>query len=625
MTEIAQQTVSTAADDADALSGRDKPRRSVSLRLVLAGSFGLLVLIAVSIVLVIMLSSSRTTLLTLQGEVVELLVTGLQRRVQSHLEPAEEQARYVAEQIATAAYDPANGARLTDLLTGALAATPQVQSIMYVDRDYRMVGVDRGHDTPKPFIEDSANDPRIVSGVDAARRQREGFWAAPIYWREAGGTYLNLRQPVRRGEEFLGVVVAVVSIRELSRYLDEAGQTADATAFVLYGRDSVLAHWLLAGPQDNLSEAEPLPRLAGFGDPVLGSIWTAEQAFDLKIKMSPGIEGKAVDLSGREYFYIFTELPGFGPEPLIVGSYFLTDDVDDAFERFAIAAVSGFAVLIVAVLAAVLLAGHIVRPISRLADAAKHIGKLEFAEVGELPSSRFRELDEQSVAFNSMLRGLRWFEIYVPRTLVQRLLRQVEADDLQSVEREVTVMFTDIAGFTRQSEGEPASHVAEFLNRHFAMVAAAVEAEGGTVDKFIGDAVMAFWGAPEHQPDHARRAARAACAIADALRMENRARHQQGRVPIRMRIGLHSGPVTVGNIGSPGRINYTIVGDTVNIGQRLEQLGKRVDGEAEVVILASAATAAELEPGMAKPAGAHAIDGLSTEIAVYRLDGPPKS
>ena len=625
MTEIAEQTVSTAVDAADASSVHDEPRRSVSLSLVLAGSFGLLVLVAVSIVLAIMLTSSRTTLLTLQGEVVELLVTGLKHRVQTHLQPAEQQARYVAEQIATAAYDPADGSRLTDLLNGALAAAPQVDSIMYVDRDYRMVGVNRAHDISKPFTEDAGDDPRIVGGVNAARQRHEGFWAAPIYWREAGGTYLNLRQPVHRGEEFLGIVVAVVSIAELSRYLDEARQAADATAFVLYGHDRVLAHWLLAGPQDNLSEANPLPRLASFGDPVLGSIWTAEKAFDLRIKMSPGIEGKAVDLSDREYIYIFTELPGFGPEPLIVGSYFRTEDVDEAFRRFAIAAVSGFAVLLIAVIAAVLLARRIVRPIARLADAAGHIGKLEFAEVGELPSSRFRELDEQSVAFNSMLRGLRWFEIYVPRALVQRLLRQVEAGTLKSEEREVTVMFTDIAGFTRQSEGEPASRVAEFLNRHFAMVAAAVEAEGGTVDKFIGDAVMAFWGAPESQPDHARRAARAARAIADALRTENQARQKEGRTPIRMRIGLHSGPVTVGNIGSPGRINYTIVGDTVNIGQRLEQLGKRVAGEAEVVILASAATAAELEPGMAEPSGAYAIDGLSAELAVYRLDGPPKA
>ena len=85
---------------------------------------------------------------------------------------------------------------------------------------------------------------------------------------------------------------------------------------------------------------------------------------------------------------------------------------------------------------------------------------------------------------------------------------------------------------------------------------------------------MAFWGAPDDQPDHAERASRAARAIAIAIEADNQTRLAAGDPPVRVRIGLHSGPVTVGNIGAPGRINYTIIGDTVNIAQRLEQLGK---------------------------------------------------
>ena len=173
-----------------------------------------------------------------------------------------------------------------------------------------------------------------------------------------------------------------------------------------------------------------------------------------------------------------------------------------------------------------------------------------------------------------MLRGLRWFEVYVPRALVERLMGLGTAGTLASVEREVTVMFTDIAGFTAFSEGRPAAEVAQFLNRHFAMVSESIEATGGTVDKFIGDGVMAFWGAPEAQPDHAERAARAALAIAQALRIDNEARRAAGEVPVRLRLGLHTGPVTVGNIGAPGRMNYTIIGDTVNAAQRVEALGK---------------------------------------------------
>ncbi len=219
-----------------------------------------------------------------------------------------------------------------------------------------------------------------------------------------------------------------------------------------------------------------------------------------------------------------------------------------------------------------------------------------------------------------MLRGLRWFEIYVPKKLVGKLI----ADDAalpESVEREVTVMFTDIAGFTGLSEGSPAPMIAEFLNRHFALLAACIEDEDGTVDKFIGDSIMAFWGAPDHQPDHAERASRAARAIAVAIDAENDARRTAGEPPVRLRIGLHSGPVTVGNIGAPGRINYTIIGDTVNIAQRLEQLGKEAEAAAgAVTVLVSAATAERLGPVFACDSlGGHRLRGRNATIEVFRL------
>jgi class 3 adenylate cyclase len=220
-----------------------------------------------------------------------------------------------------------------------------------------------------------------------------------------------------------------------------------------------------------------------------------------------------------------------------------------------------------------------------------------------------------------MLGGLRWFETYVPKTLVRRLIGRGEAGAVESVEREVTVMFTDIAGFTTLSEGKPAAEVASFLNEHFAMIARAVEDTGGTVDKFIGDAVMAFWGAPEEQPDHAERACRAALTLADAHRAENAARRDGGQPAVGIRVGIHSGPVTVGNIGAPGRMNYTIVGDTVNVGQRLESLCKQIYADRpEIAVAVSAATAAKLGPGFTpEPAGSHQVPGRQEPIEVFKL------
>src|SRR5258708_16097094 len=138
-------------------------------------------------------------------------------------------------------------------------------------------------------------------------------------------------------------------------------------------------------------------------------------------------------------------------------------------------------------------------------------------------------------------------------------------------------MFTDIAGFTHQAERLSASDTAAFLNDHFSLLIPCIEAEGGTVDKFIGDSVMAFWSAPEPQPDHADRACRTALAIRAAVSAENDARCGRGEPPIRLRIGIHTGPAVIGNIGSAERVNYTVVGDTVNMAQRCEALAKELN------------------------------------------------
>jgi class 3 adenylate cyclase len=145
------------------------------------------------------------------------------------------------------------------------------------------------------------------------------------------------------------------------------------------------------------------------------------------------------------------------------------------------------------------------------------------------------------------------------------------------------------------------------------------------IDKYIGDAVMAVWGGIQRMEDHADRAVRAALAIAKVIREDNQLRRAAGKPPVRVRIGLHSGPVVVGNIGAPGRVNYTVVGDTVNVAQRFEQLGKEfmkpVD---EIVLLVSAGTIkAVKEPqslGIDLPSPEpRQIKGHDQPVEVYRL------
>ena len=162
------------------------------------------------------------------------------------------------------------------------------------------------------------------------------------------------------------------------------------------------------------------------------------------------------------------------------------------------------------------------------------------------------------------------------------------------------------------------------MNDHFAQLGGCIEAEEGTLDKFIGDSVMAFWGAPDAQPDHAERAVRAARAIMAAIDRDNESRLAKGLRAIRIRIGLHSGSVTVGNIGAPDRINYTIIGDAVNVGQRLEQFAKELPEDTEhpssVTVVASRAVIGQLShPDGWESVGRHHMRGRDEDIEVFRM------
>jgi adenylate cyclase len=189
-------------------------------------------------------------------------------------------------------------------------------------------------------------------------------------------------------------------------------------------------------------------------------------------------------------------------------------------------------------------------------------------------------------------------------------------------ERVLAIMFTDIVSFTSTCEKMSAAEVADFINQHLSLVSACVEQEGGTIDKFIGDAVMAFWGAPGRIESPAALACRAGVEIQRALAADNKRRIAAGLKPVRIRMGIHMGLVVVGDIGTPNRINYTIVGDAVNAAQRLESLGKTIDPDAEAIALVSEEIFAAVPAGFQFiERGVHLVKGKQESLKVFQLIG----
>jgi adenylate cyclase len=166
------------------------------------------------------------------------------------------------------------------------------------------------------------------------------------------------------------------------------------------------------------------------------------------------------------------------------------------------------------------------------------------------------------------------FARYVAPEFVERLVDDPSVLALGGETRTMTVMFADVAGFTSLAEGRPPHEVVELMNECFTELTQVIQGHGGTVDKFIGDAVMAFWNAPIEQPDHAARACLAARDLLLALDRLNVGWGARGLPRISMRVGVATGPALVGNVGARTKFNYTVMGDTVNLASRLEGAAK---------------------------------------------------
>ncbi len=587
----------------------------------LLAGFGGLVGVAVATVMLISIRVAQENTDQLLQQTASQRLDAAIGRIDRYLEPVADDVGFLARQLSRESdLSPHSDGAIESLMRGSLGAVPQVAALAFVRPDLTAlrvrreragdrIGVDSASIASQRFGPELLENARRVSGV---------AWNAAFYVQDPGITFISAVAPVNHDGKFEGAMVAAVAVDELSLLMDSADP--DSTMFILDANDNVIAHPQLAHGGFIPSPAHFLLRRSEVSDPVLRDLWSAASDGGMAARVHTADNGsRRIEVNGEAYVVLLRQVTRFSRQPWIAGIYFPATQLNEPITRLRLAIAVGFAILALGVGIALLLGRGLARPIRRLASAAEAVSAFDFSGAHRIGASPLREIDSAGRAWDSMLTALGWFETYVPKALVGRLLGEGAGSGLKAEEREVTVMFTDIAGFSHIAFGRSPVAVADFLNSHFTLIGREVDAAGGTIDKYIGDSVMAFWGAPLDDPDHALHACRAALAIAAAIERDNEQRRKEDRQRMRVRIGLHSGPVVVGNVGAPGRVNYTLIGDTVNAAQRLEQLGKDVANESDVIVLASAATVAKLPADIPRRAlGELTLRGIG-EFEVYRL------
>lgn len=279
--------------------------------------------------------------------------------------------------------------------------------------------------------------------------------------------------------------------------------------------------------------------------------------------------------------------------------------------------------LVVAAILSGAFARRLSRPVEALAEHTRVIASGDYHTRIEL--QRSDELGRLAESFNEMSAGLAerdqvrdLLDKNVSPEVAAQLMRDGAA--LGGEEREVTVLFADLRGFTRLSESLPPREVLVLLNRYLDRMSAEIERHGGVIDKFIGDEIMALFGAPVARGDDADRALSAALGMQAALAQLNQEFATEGRPPLAIGIGINTARVVAGNMGSQRRLNYSVIGDGVNVAARLQALTRTADYRAGILV---SATTLERAKGSyrTRALGALAVKGRSESVPTFVLEG----
>jgi adenylate cyclase len=451
-------------------------------------------------------------------------------------------------------------------------------------------------------------DPRQRPWYKAAQDKDEVVNSGIYVFSSSGRPGLTLSQRIRTDDnQTIGVFGADLAMDHLSELLATQKVGRSGLVFIV-DADGRLIGYPDGSNVINDNGALSIPKAKDFKEPVVAAAMRHQ-------------EEKAEDrfrlvLEEANYMVSISPLPGRFSGGWKVGVVANEKDFVDPIRRASIRIlVVGVSIVLLSGLGVMLASRLLTRPIAEIITETNLIRDLDL-EQGVHIDTRVNELMQVSDALDSMKSALRSFAVYVPKELVRSILESRAGSALGGVRQPTTILFSDLEGFTKASEILTPEDVLSRLSDYFDVMADAIHRHQGTIDKYIGDAIMALWNAPTPDPQHQLNACRAMLACRDAGLRLNEDFARRGLPPMRTRLGLHTGSVVVGNVGSAQRMQYTALGSAVNLASRIEGLNKKFGTE---LLITGSVEEAVRGHFLLRPLGQVVASGTTLPMPLFEL------
>lgn len=423
---------------------------------------------------------------------------------------------------------------------------------------------------------------------------------------------ISTSYPLINKDNFLGVVSAQIMMKNISDFLLNNRISQGSETYIIDNSGNVIAYPagtnIYANSQDSIS----LKKISSIEDSPASVAHilrgeNGQKEFEFKYPKN-----------NQLYLAAYKQFPSSFGRPWEVLTVAPINDFLTEFESSNIKLFFGgmLAFLIVAFLA-FYFSKMISRPLELLAYEIQHL--MEFKLEKDISiSSKIFEIRLLSQSIRRLKNTLSAFTSYVPRDLVNDLLGSGKPIELGGESRYLTIFFSDLKDFSALSEITPSRELLLRVSSYLELMTYAIKEERGTIDKFIGDSVMAFWGAPLLEQNHAYHACVAAVKAQRRMKLLNDTLIAEEKPPLIVRIGIHSDAVLVGNIGSSERLSYTVMGDGVNIASRLEGINKEYDTR---ICVSHSLFKEAGERLWVRPIDMISVKGRKGELLIYELVG----